>query len=134
MKRYITILLIIFICIIVFKGCLTSKPEKLISPEIVQSIMSITTDNKYVSITSAKDESTYFVIEVEVLFVPQSISEVKVFIDAICESCYKIFKTQGINRSIYVHGYRPKDKDLTIMYGTTRYDKYSGKFTFETAK
>lgn len=134
MKKYIYISLVIFICIIIFKGCLTSEPEKLVSPEIIQSIMSMTDGNKSFSITSAKDESNYFVIRIEVLFVPQSISEVETFTDAVCERCYRLFKTQGIDRSIYVHAYRPKDKDLTIMYGTTRYDKYSGKFTFEIAK
>jgi hypothetical protein len=134
MKKFIYISLVIFFCIIIFKGCFTSEPEKLVSPEIIQSVMSITDNNKYVSITSAKDEFHYFVIRIKILFVPQSISEVKTFTDAVCESCYKFFKTQGIERSIYVHAYRPKDKDLTIMYGTTRYDEYSGKFTFEIAK
>ena len=134
MKKYIVISLMIFVCIMIFKSCLTSKPEKLIPSEIVQSVMSMTDKNKYVSIATIENEPDHFSIMAELLFEPQSISEVKSFTDAICEDCYRIFKNHNINKSINVWGYRPKDKDLTITYGRTHYDKYSGKFEFKTAE
>ena len=134
MKKYIVISLMILICIMVLKSCLTSEPEKLIPLEIVNSVKSLTEGNKYVSISTIENEPNHFSIMVELLFEPQLISEVKSFTDAICEDCYRIFKDHNINRTINVWGYRLKDKDLTIMYGRTSYDQYSGKFEFETAK
>jgi len=134
MKKYIVVSLMIFICIMVLKSCLSSEPEELIPPEIVQSIISMTDNNQYVSINDIENKPGYLSIFVEFLFEPESISQVKSFTDAICEDCYRIFKNHNINKSINVWGYRPKDKDLTIMYGRTHYDEYSGKFEFETAK
>ena len=134
MKKYIVISLMIFICIMVLKSCLSSEPEKLVPPEIVQSITSMTDNNQYVSINDIKNESNYLSIFVEFLFEPESILQVQSFTDAICEDCYRIFKNNNIDKSINVWGYRLKDKDLTIMYGRTHYDRYSGKFEFKTSK
>ena len=134
MKKYIVISLMIFICIMVLKSCLSSEPEKVIAPEIIQSVKSLTNNNKYVSINDIKDESGYLSIFIEFLFEPESILQVQSFTDAICEDCYRIFKNHDIDKSINVWGYRLKDKDLTIMYGRTHYDRHSGKFEFKTAK
>jgi len=134
MKKYIVISLMIFICIMVLKSCLSPEPEKVIAPEIIQSVKSLTNNNKYVSINDIKDESGYLSIFVEFLFEPESILQVQSFTDAICEDCYRIFKNHNIDKSINVWGYRLKDKDLTIMYGRTHYDRHSSKFEFKTAK
>ena len=140
MKKYILILFILF-CSILLTCCSNSNsnsnPKTLLTPEIEQEIKSISADkivSKYISVNRIVENSSSFTIWVEFIFVPQTIPEIKIYTDAVCEECYRILKNNNINISIYVHGYRPKDNDLTIMYGTTRYDKYSGKFTFEIAK
>ncbi len=130
MKKHILILIILLFCILLI-GCSNSKDS--ITPEIIKTIKSMTDGNEYVSIATIENESTHFSIMVEFLFEPQSYSDVKKFTDAICKDCYKFFKENNIKRNIYVWGYRPKE-DLTVMYGKTSYDKYSGKFEFKTAK
>jgi len=131
MKKHILILIILLFCILLI-GCSNSKDS--ITPEIIKTIKSMTDGNEYVFINKIENESNYLSIFVEFLFEPESYSQVQSFTDAICEDCYRIFKNQNINKSINVWGYRLKDKDLTIMYGKTHYDKYSGKFEFKTAK
>ena len=134
MKKYIVISLMILICIIVLKSCLSSEPEKLIPPEIIQEIKSITDDNKYVSISKTEYDNSLYRIELEFLTEAQSFDYVKSFTDAVCIDCYRILKKHNIELSISVWGYYPRGTDLVTMYGRTHYDKYSGKFEFKTAK
>lgn len=131
MKKYILILIILLFCVLLI-SCSNSKDS--ITPEIIQSIKSMTDDNEYVSINDIKNESGYISIFVEFLFEPESYSQVQSFTDAICIDVFRLFKNHNINKSINVWGHCLKDNDLTIMYGKTHYDKYSGKFEFKTAK
>jgi len=133
---------LVFLILAIIVGFFMFKPSKsieevtVITPEIKQEIKTLNegSASKYISITDIKDESGYLSIFVEFLFEPESILQVQSFTDAICEDCYRIFKNHNIDKSINVWGYRPKDNDLTFMYGKTHYDRYSGKFEFKTAK
>ena len=131
MKKYILILVILLSCTLLI-GCSDSKDS--ITPEMIKTIKSMTDGNEYVFINKIENESNYLSIFVEFLFEPESYSQVQSFTDAICEDCYRIFKNHNIDKSINVWGHRLKDKDLTIMYGRTHYDRHSGKFEFKTAK
>lgn len=131
MKKHILILIILLLYVLLI-GCSNSKDS--ITPEMIKTIKSMTDGNEYVFIDKIENESNYLSIFVEFLFEPESYSRVQSFTDAICEDCYRIFKNHNINKSINVWGYRLKDKDLTIMYGKTHYDRHSGKFEFKTAK
>ena len=121
MKNCILISIILLACILLI-SCSNSKDS--ITPEIIKNIKSMTDNNKYVSINDIKEESGYLSIFVEFLFEPESILQVQSFTDAICEDCYRIFKNHDIDKSINVWGYRLKDKDLTIMYGKTHYNRH----------
>ena len=110
-------------------GC--SSSDNSITPEMIQAIKSMTDGNEYVSIVIIKNEPDNFDIMVEVLFEPESYSQIQSFTDAICKDCYNSFKDRDINQNISVWGYRSKNN---VIYGKTSYDKYSGKFEFKTAE
>jgi len=131
MKKCILILVILLSCILLI-GCSDSKD--LITPEIDKEIRSMTTDNKYVSITKTEYDNSLYRIDLEFLIEAQSFDYVKTFTDAVCEDCYGILKKNDINCNISVWGYYPKGLDLVTMYGRTYYSKNSGKFEFKTAK
>ena len=131
MKKYILILVILLSCILLI-GCSNSKD--LITPEIDKEIRSMTTDNKYVSITKTEYDNSLYRVDLEFLIEAQSFDYVKTFTDAVCEDCYRILKKHDINCNISVWGYYPKGIDLVTMYGRTYYSKNSGKFEFKTAK
>lgn len=131
MKKHILILIILLSCILLI-GCSDSKDS--ITPEIDEEIRSMTTDNKYVSITKTEYDNSLYRIDLEFLIEAQSFDYIKTFTDAVCEDCYRILKKHDINCNISVWGYYPKGIDLVTMYGRTYYSKNSGKFEFKTAK
>lgn len=131
MKKYILILIILLFFILLI-GC--SNPKDLITTEIDKEIKSMTTGNKYVSITKTEYDNSLYRIELEFLIEAQSFDYVKTFTDAVCEDCYRILKKYDIKCNISVWGYYPKGLDLITMYGRTYYSKNSGKFEFKTAK
>ena len=131
MKKCILILVILLSCTLLI-GCSDSKDS--ITPEIDKEIRSMTTDNKYVSITKTEHDNSLYRIDLEFLIEAQSFDYVKTFTDAVCEDCYRILKRNNIDCNISVWGYYPKGIDLVTMYGRTYYSKNSGKFEFKTAK
>ena len=131
MKNNILILIILLFCTLLI-GCSNSKDS--ITPEIDKEIRSMTTGNKYVSITKTEYDNSLYRIDLEFLIEAQSFDYVKTFTDAVCEDCYRILKKHDINCNISVWGYYPKGIDLVTMYGRTYYSKNSGKFEFKTAE
>jgi len=133
--------LILFLMLAIFlSGCGggdSTKSGEVITTEIKQEIKNINegSASKYISIANIKESGgTSVSIDVELLFEPESHDAVRIWTDAVCESCYKILKKYNINYSIYVWAKRPKGEDFIKIYGRTNYDKYSGIFKFKDAK
>jgi hypothetical protein len=126
MKRKYFLIVLFLILSMFLSGCgggNSTKDEEAITPEIKQEIKTLSegSASKYISITDIRESSG-------------SISEVKMWTDAVCESCYKILKKHDLDYFIHVWAKRPKGEDFVKIYGRTNYDKYSGIFKFKDAK
>lgn len=133
------LVLAVIVYFIMFNPSTPAKKIALITPEIKQEIKDLgkigSVASKYISITDiTESDSGYISINVEFLYEPELINEVKVWTDAICKDTYKILKKHNIDYSIFVHARRHEGEDFIRMYGDTNYDKYSGAFRFKEAK
>lgn len=138
MKREYFFVVLFLILAILLSGCGggdSTKSKEVITTEIKQEIKNIEgSASKYISITDIRSTSTSVTIDIELLSEPESYAEIKMWTDAVCESCYKILKKHNLNYFIHVWAKRPKGEDLVKIYGKTDYDKYSGVFKFKNAK
>ncbi len=139
MKRKYFLIVLFLILSMFLSGCgggNSTKDEEAITPEIKQEIKTLSegSASKYISITDIRESSGSISVDIKLLNEPLSIDEVKMWTDAVCESCYKILKKHDLDYFIHVWAKRPKGEDFVKIYGRTNYDKYSGIFKFKDAK
>ena len=90
--------------------------------------------DKFLLISSAKNDKASFQIWIELQFNPTTLQQVRARTDAICEIFYHELKKVGIKKNISVWAKRAHSGGLVKVYGRTFYSHVTGRFKFERAK
>lgn len=138
MKRILLPILVIGIFLLGACGTPTGVPsaeeQSKIPAEIEQQVYAISQGSEDYSVSEVKDDGTVYRIYIELLFEPQSYTEVEGCTDSACVNCHEIFTQAGINRDISVWARRTLSDGKVALYGRTYYSQATGKYEFKNAK
>ncbi len=128
MKRIL--LLILLIGILLLSGC--GGEQVTIPQSAIDEIYAISQDelvNKYIEVINTEDKPGYFVVTVEIKYVPEvmstledAYSQAEIYTPAVAQSTVEILTKYGIDKDVSVWGRLIFSEDEIVLLGNTWYN------------
>ena len=117
---------------------------KIIPQSAIDEIYTITQDetvNKYIKVIDTEDKPGYFVVTVEIKYVPavmsnleDAYSQAEMFTPIVARNTVEILNEYGFNKDVSVWGRLIFSEDEIVLLGNTWYDASSNSYRFERYK
>jgi len=128
MKR---ILLTILVIVVLFLSACGAE-QVTIPKSAIDEIYAITQDEsvkRYIEVINTEDESGYFVVRVEIKYVPEVVttledaySQAEIYTPAVAQSTVEILNKYGIDKDVSVWGRLIFSEDEIVLLGNTWYN------------
>ena len=97
--------------------------------------------NKYIEVINTEDKPGYFVVTVEIKYVPEvmstledAYSQAEIYTPAVAQSTVEILNKYGIDKDVSVWGRLIFSEDEIVLLGNTWYDVRLKSYNFERYK
>lgn len=132
LKQVLFVILIMGILLV--SACSTTGSTVPVPPEVERQIYALSEGpvSGYISIIGMEDDGSLCRVNIELLFEPETYSEVAVWTDAVCYDIQSILESAGLQRDISVWAKRTLGDGRVVLYGRTYYSR--GRYEFKSAE